>query len=122
MTHTAYTAELSGDWDIQLDENGNVSMLRSGAAVVQNVCNEGRLFRHDAVFRWEDGIEWFDDQIALPVRQAVVIADLRGAAERVPGVLTVRSVDLKTIDPETRTLHAEMEITTEGGTNGRAQI
>ena len=122
MAHTAYTAELSSGWDLVLDGNGNVSMLRGSPAVVQNVCNEGRLFYNDAVFRWEDGIKWFDDQIALPIQQAVTTADLRGAAESVPGVLMVNSVELKSIDRETRTLHAEIEITTEGGTNGTARI
>ena len=51
MTHTAYTAELSSEWDLQLDGNGNVAMLREAPAILQNVCNEGRLFYHDAVFR-----------------------------------------------------------------------
>ena len=122
MAHTSYTAELSSDWDLVLDGNGNVSMLRGADAILQNVCNEGRLFYHDAVFRWEEGIKWFDDQIALPVQQAVTTADLRDAAESVSGVLTVNSINLKALDPETRTLHAEIDITTEGGTNGRAEI
>lgn len=122
MAHTAYTAELSGDWDLVVDGNGNLAMLRDAPAVVQNVCNEGRLFYHDAVFRWKDGIKWFEDQIALPIQQAVTTADLREAAESVPGVLTVNSVNLLALAPETRTLHAEIDITTEGGTNGRANI
>ena len=42
MTHTAYTAELSSEWDLQLDGNGNVAMLREAPAILQNVCNEGR--------------------------------------------------------------------------------
>ena len=39
MTHTAYTAELSSEWDLQLDGNGNVAMLREAPAILQNVCN-----------------------------------------------------------------------------------
>lgn len=44
------------------------------------------------------------------------------AASSVPGVLTVNSVTLKKLDPATRTLSAEIEITTEEGMNGRAEI
>lgn len=122
MTHTNYTAELSDDWDFVIDGNGNLSMLRGTAATVQNVCNECRLFQHDAVFRYEDGIAWFEDQIALPVQQAVTTGDLREAAASVPGVLTVDSVTLTAFDPATRTLSAEIQISTEDGNNGTARI
>lgn len=122
MTHTAYTAELSDDWDLTLDGNGDLSMIRGAQAICQNVCNEGCLFYHDAVFRWDQGIKWFEDQIAQPIQEAVTTEDLRTAASSVPGVLTVNSVTLKKLDPATRTLSAEIEITTEEGTNGRAEI
>lgn len=122
MTHTAYTAALSTEWDLQLDGNGNISMLRDTAAIVQNVCNEGRLFYNDAIFRWEEGIQWFSDQIALPIQEAVTTEDLRTAAASVPGVLTVDSVTLLELDPATRNLSAEVKITTEGGTYGTARI
>lgn len=122
MTHTAYTAALSAEWDLQLDGNGNISMLRDTEAIVQNVCNEGRLFYNDAIFRWEEGIQWFSDQIALPIQEAVTTEDLRTAAASVPGVLTVDSVTLLELDPATRNLSAEVKITTEGGTYGTARI
>lgn len=122
MTHTAYTAELSADWDLQLDGNGNVAMIRGASAIVQNVCNEGRLFYNDAVFRWDQGVHWFSDQIAQPIQEAITTEDLRSAALSVPGVLTVNSVTLKKLDPATRTLSAEIEITTEESMNGRAEI
>lgn len=122
MTHTTYTAELSDGWDFVIDGNGNLSMLRGTAATVQNVCNECRLFQHDAVFRYEDGIAWFEDQIALPVQRAVTTGDLREAAASVPGVLTVDSVTLTAFDPATRTLSAEIQISTEDGNNGTARI
>lgn len=122
MTHTAYTAELSDDWDLVLDGNGNLSMIRGTAATVQNVCNECRLFRHDAIYRYEDGIAWFEDQIALPIQEAVTTGDLRDAAASVPGVLSVDSVKLTDFDQATRNLKAEIQVTTEDGNNGTARI
>ena len=120
MTHTAYTAELSSEWDLQLDGNGNVAMVRGTPAIVQNVCNEGRLFYHDAVFRWDQGIKWFSDQIAQPIQEAITTEDLRSAA--LSGVLTVESVQLKALDTTTRVLSAEVQVTTEGGSYGTARI
>lgn len=122
MTHTAYTAELSSEWDLQLDGNGNVAMLREAPAILQNVCNEGRLFYHDVVFRWDQGINWFSDQIAQPIQEAITTEDLRSAALSVPGVLTVESVQLKALDTTTRVLSAEVQVTTEGGSYGTARI
>lgn len=122
MAHTAYTAALSDDWDIELDDNGDIRMLREAEAISQNVCNEGRLFTEDAYFRYEEGIPWFTDQIAQPVKEAVTASHLRQAALSVPGVLTVDSITLETVDPKTRVLKAKIEITCEGGTHVRAEL
>lgn len=123
MTHTAYTAALDANsWDLQLDANGNVVMAKETNAIVQNVCNEGRLFTGDAYFRFEDGIDWFTDQLGEPVQEAVTSENLRTAALAVPGVLSVDSVTINELNQKTRTLHGTIEITTEGGSYGRAEI
>lgn len=122
MAHSAYTAALSENWDLQLDANGNILMARSTAAITQNVCNEGRLFVNDAYFRFEDGINWFSDQLARPVQEAITVENLREAALSVPGVVSVDSIDLYELDGSTRTLHGVIELTTEGGSYGRAEI
>ena len=99
MAHTAYTAGLTDDWDLELDDNGDVQMLREAEAITQNVCNEGRLFTEDAYFRYDEGIPWFTDQLGQPLKEAVTASH-----------------------PETRNLRATMEITCEGGTHVRAEL
>lgn len=120
--HTAYTAELSDDWDLTLDANGNLKMLRDTPAIEQNVANEGRLFKDDAYFRADEGIDWFSDQLGKGVQDAVMRNRLRNAAQRVPGVLSVDGITIKELNQETRVLRAKLEITTEGGSIGRAEI
>lgn len=120
--HTAYTASLSEDWDLQLDANGNLSMLRDARAVEQNVCNEGRLFLDDAYFRADEGIAWFSDQLGKAVQDAVMRNRLRTAAESVPGVLSVGEITINALDAETRTLRASLELSCEGGSIGRIEI
>lgn len=120
--HTEKTAELSSDWDLVLDPNGNLSILKGTRAICQNVCNEARLFTDDAYFARERGIPWFSDQLAQPVQEAVTISNLRNAALRVPGVARVDSVELDALDQKTRVLKGKVQITTEDGSNARFEI
>ena len=113
--HTENTWALTPDWDLQFDSNGNLKFLTEVEAICQNVCNECRLFLRDAYFRYEEGIDWFTDQLGKPLQVAVVTDRLRQAALRVPGVVSVVNIELTEVDQKTRTLHGKIEIETEYG-------
>lgn len=113
--HTENTLALSSNWDLQFDSNGNLSFLKEAEAICQNVCNECRLFLNDAYFRYDEGIDWFTDQLGRPLQVAVVTDRLRQAALRVPGVVSVVNIELTEVDQKTRTLHGKIEIETEYG-------
>lgn len=113
--HTENTLALTPDWDLQFDSNGNLKFLTEVEAICQNVCNECRLFLLDAYFRYEEGIDWFTDQLGKPLQVAVVTDRLRQAALRVPGVVSVVNIELTDVDQKTRTLHGKIEIETEYG-------
>ena len=108
--HTENTLALTPDWDLQFDSNGNLKFLTEVEAICQNVCNECRLFLRDAYFRYEEGIDWFTDQLGHPLQESVVTERLRNAALSVPGVLSVVNIEITKIDQETRTLHGKIEI------------
>ena len=113
--HTENTLALTPDWDLQFDSNGNLKFLTEVEAICQNVCNETRLWYRDAYFRYEEGIDWFTDQLGEPLQESVVTERLRNAALSVPGVLSVVNIEITKIDQETRTLHGKIEIETEYG-------
>lgn len=113
--HTENTLALTPDWDLQFDSNGNLKFLTEVEAICQNVCNECRLFLRDAYFRYEEGIDWFTDQLGQPLQESVVTERLRNAALSVPGVLSVANIEITKIDQETRTLHGKIEIETQYG-------
>lgn len=113
--HTENTLALTPDWDLQFDSNGNLKFLTEVEAICQNVCNECRLFLHDAYFRYDEGIDWFTDQLGRPLQVAIVTDRLRRAALSVPGVLAVTAINLETVDKQTRTLRGTIEIETEYG-------
>lgn len=113
--HTENTLALTPDWDLQFDSNGNLKFLTEVEAICQNVCNKCRLFIRDAYFRYDEGIDWFTDQLGKPLQVAVVTDRLRQAALRVPGVVSVVNIELTEVDQKTRTLHGKIEIETEYG-------
>ena len=113
--HTEKTLGLTPDWDLAFDANGNLRLLDQVEAICQNVCNECRLFLHDAYFRYDEGIDWFTDQLGRPLQVAIVTDSLRRAALRVPGVLAVSAINLEVADKHARTLRGAIEIETEYG-------
>ena len=113
--HTESTLALTPDWDLDFDSNGDLKMLDQVDAICQNVCNECRLFLHDAYFRWDEGIDWFTDQLGKPLQVAIVSDRLRKAALRVPGVISVTNINLEEVDKQTRILRGTIEIETEYG-------
>lgn len=113
--HTQKTLGLSSDWDLQFDANGNLKMLDKAEAICQNVSNECRLFLHDAYFRYDEGIDWFTDQLSRPLQVAVVTDRLRRSALSVPGVLAVTAIHLEVLNKKERTLRGSIEIETEYG-------
>lgn len=120
--HNSYTPKLDENWDLCLDSNGNLKMLSGAEATAQNVCNECRLFKHDAYFRYEDGIDWFNDQLGKQVQVAVVTNRLRKAAQSVTDVKKVRSITINNLDKNSRTLRGTVDIETVWGTNEQIEI
>lgn len=115
MTHTENTLSLDSDWDLAFDDNGYLAFLSGADAICQNVCNECRLFLHDAYFRYEEGIDWFSDQLGKPLQVAVVTDRIRKAAMSVKGVISVVNVELTEVDKLNRVLHGVITIETEYG-------
>ncbi|MBS5291671.1 MAG: hypothetical protein KHY22_04015 [Sutterella wadsworthensis] len=122
MTHTAFTLALNDSWDIDLDEGGNLKLYRDKKAVLQNVANECRLFKHDAYFRYEEGIDWGADQLGKKAREILVVSRLREAAELVDDVESVDSVELDEFNPDTRTLKGTITVTTKWGKDEKVRV
>lgn len=119
MAHSEFTAALDTEtWDLVLGEDGNLKMLRGDIAIRQNVSNECRCFLNDLYFDKERGIDWFSNQVALPVQAVTTISQLRRAAASVVGVSSVDEVKLETLNRETRDLHGVIKVTTASNSDG----
>ena len=113
MPHTNKTLKLTPDWDLQLSPEGNLIIADSNLAISQNCANEIRLWTNDAYFQQDNGIEWKDVQLGKALDATLLRSEIRDACLRVDGVISVDAIDLLSFDTDTRTLNAEITITTE---------
>lgn len=119
--HTAYTPQLSGDWDFIVNENGDLAMLRQTQATVQNVSCECRMCYHDSYFRWNEGVKHLESHLGQGVQTALIENELRKATLRVDDVKQVDSIELQPLSKD-RTLSGTITLTTKDGQNVRAFI
>ena len=115
MSHTAKTALLTPNWDLQLTPEGNILLTSGALAIAQNLANEIRLWTNDAYFQQANGIAWKEVQLAKKLDSSVLAQIIHEAGNRVSGVKSVDSVTVTAVDEESRTLHGEITITTESG-------
>ncbi len=115
MPHTAKTALLTPNWDLQLTPEGNILLTSGALAIAQNLANEIRLWTNDAYFQQANGIAWKEVQLAKKLDSSVLAQIIHEAGNRVSGVKSVDSVTVTAVDEESRTLHGEITITTESG-------
>lgn len=115
MPHTAKTALLTPNWDLQLTPEGNILLTSGALAIAQNLANEIRLWTNDAYFQQANGIAWKEVQLAKKLDSSVLAQVIHEAGNRVPGVKSVDSVTVTAVDEESRALHGEITITTDSG-------
>ena len=122
MAVNSYTAELSADWDIQIDASGGIKMTKGTPGICQNVACEGKNFKGGQYYFADSGIAWLADVHGQKFQRPIVASRLREAAEKVQGVRAVEQVQIDDFDPATRTVTGEVLIETTEGENGRAVI
>ena len=83
MAHTNKTAYLNKDWDIELESDGSIKMCTDDIyAVMQNCCNEIRLWLRDAYFRYDQGTD-YQHILASKYNKIRLVTAFRQAIHRV---------------------------------------
>ena len=122
MAHTRKTLLLDDNWDLCLDIQGNIAVSKGAYSTAQNVANECRLFTDDAYFDTERGIPYFLIALGKDVSVSVLMARLREAALRVEDVAAVNSIQLDSLDTETRKLTGTIMFTSVEDENGTIEL
>lgn len=105
------------DWDLHLDDNGDIMTREGPIAVAQNVANLIRLFKDDAYFAADRGLPHF--AVDLPKRPPppLLRSWIIRLATSVPGVADATVEDLL-FDPATKEYSGNIKLKLETGETG----
>lgn len=104
---------LTNEWDITLDNAGNLAIADKNYSIAQDVANAVKLFTNDAYFDTQAGIPHFEISLKRNVSASVVRARIKEAAENVPGV---KSAVVNVIEIKAGKLQAEIQLTLNNNT------
>lgn len=117
MATKGHTLLLSADWDLCLDEGGNIETVSGSYGIAQDVANRVRLFTNDAYYYPDRGIPHFVIDLGHKVNNRLVTAEIERAAISVDGVVAAQVIDLQLTKSDDRavdrTLTGDIRINTE---------
>jgi hypothetical protein len=116
--HSGHSLALDGNWDVFLNESGNIATTAGDMAIAQDVANECRLFAKDAYFDHDKGIphklvELGGKNPPTPLLRTL----MRRAALRVPDVVEVLGVEFGGFDKDKRLLTGSITVRTRRGSD-----
>lgn len=84
------TLLLTSSWDLKADTSGNIASVSGDYAMAQDVATACRLFYGELWYNNLVGVPYFEDILGKRPARSVVVAHLRTAALRVPGVVEAK--------------------------------
>ena len=118
----ANTLLLNGNWDIHVDDAGNIATVTDDYAIAQNIANAVRLFVGDAYFEKSKGIPYFESVLGerYATSQSVLIHRWRQAALSVTGVTDCEPTPI--YDNDGRVIGGNIIATTVNGTQVQVEV
>jgi hypothetical protein len=105
---------LNDKWDITLDGNGDIATTSGLYCDAQNVANATRLFTKDAFLAQTKGIPHFSVDLGTVPALSEIRSWYRKASMDVENIQSA-SIDVMSIDAETRTLRGLITATADSG-------
>ncbi|MBS4773139.1 MAG: hypothetical protein KHX55_02550 [Proteobacteria bacterium] len=103
---------LTPDWDLQLDDMGNIATVTGGLQTAQDVATSCRVWKGEALYDTERGVPYKEDIFAQRPNLSLLQADFETEAKRIKGVASVEVVAESFID---RKLVPDIRIALENG-------
>lgn len=104
-----FTLRLDDDWDLHVNDDGNLPKTFTAQGIAQNVANAFRLFTNDAYFFTERGIPHFLIELNAQPKLNILRSRLKKVALQVEGVKDCE-INLMATD-EDRALNGYAELT-----------
>ena len=84
--------QLTQDWDLQLDDMGNISTVDGGLQLAQDVATSCRVWKGEALYDVERGVPYKEDIMGQRPNLSLLQADLETEAKRIHGVSSVEVI------------------------------
>lgn len=104
-----HTLQLEDDWDLHVNDAGNLTQIVSAEGIAQNVANAFRLFTNDAYYFTEKGIPHFLIELKNTPKLNILRTRLKETALKIEGVKDCE-INLMEVD-EDRALNGYAQIT-----------
>lgn len=104
-----FTLRLDDDWDLHVNDDGNLPKTFTAQGIAQNVANAFRLFTNDAYFFTDQGIPHFIIELNAHPKINILRSRLKKVALQVEGVKDCE-INLMAND-ENRALNGYAELT-----------
>ena len=104
--------KLTSQWDLTVDENGNIAMIDDGLQIAQDVATACRVWRGESLFDTTRGIPYKEEIMGNLPNMTVLQAYCSQEGTRINGaeIITIKDVSF-----ENRVLKPDIQITTNTG-------
>ncbi len=83
---------LTPDWDLTLDDMGNIAIVNGGLQTAQDVATSCRVWKGEALYDTERGVPYKEDIMAQRPNLSLLQADFETEAKRIEGVASVEVI------------------------------
>ena len=106
------TLSLNSNWDLMIDNNGNIALITDEQEIAQNVATSCRVFKGEEPFDVERGIPYKTQIMGEYPDSNILNAYFEKEAKRISGVENITVLNSGFVN---RTLYPDIEIQTETG-------
>lgn len=104
--------KLTQDWDLQLDDMGNIATVEGGLQTAQDVATSCRVWKGELIYDIERGVPYAQEILGQRPNLSLLQSDFENEAKRIEGVASVEVV----IDSfDNRKLVPDIRLTLENG-------
>lgn len=108
------------NWDLELDEFGNIATKQGDDAITQDVSCALRLFYGEAYFYPQKGVPYFSFALGKIPNEAIVRSEVTAAAKAVRGVIDANMASYE-ITNNNRSLNLSLNCLTQNGNTVQVQ-
>lgn len=104
--------KLTSDWDLSLDEMGNIATVDNGLEIAQSVATSCRVWKGECLLNTTRGVPYKEEILGYEPNLSILQAYINQEGSRIEGVDTIT---LQDISFENRVLRPDIRITTLSG-------